>query len=750
MRRLGMMLTTLLSMASLVALPSSTPPAAAEAVTCTSPAAGEPIFITEQCVDPRFNSGYLFVDIDEVRTTPIPHRFVHGGFRGTDARFAFYFPLSGYDGRFIQGPVHQLRLTSEIASLNEIRFAFDSGAYLVQTNNGGSESCLTARDCISGPYDPTVRGYRVAAAAAKFSREVAQRVYGSDARPFGYLFGGSGGGYMTVSSAEHTSGVWDGFVPFVFGDPFAIPEHYAVRINTLRTLGSKLTDVVDAMDAGGSGDPYATLSPLQAATLKEATRFGFPPRAWFNYQSMGPGALTLVADYVPLLDPTYAEDFWTKPGYAGTAATAEGAQLRADRIRVPATVLLAAPYTPDPVPSVSSPPYALLGPAYTYYIVAQYAAGLPPRAFVLDTLPSGNLEGARIVVTTGPQSGKSCPLQVSDASARLVACGGNSDPAVINGITSGTRVRIDNSLLLALQFHERHQVPPTSMRLYNFDQFRKGGSPAGAPLYPQRDKLIGLYGAVQASGSVSSGRFHGKMIMVNTLLDQDSFAFPADWYRQLVVRARGASATTDTLRVYFADNAIHAGVADSTRNINYYGLLEQALRDVAAWAERGVAPPADTTYSIDADNQVQVPPTAAERRGIQPVVDLRVGGTKRIEVAAGETLEFVGTAETPPGAGEVVCASWTYENPLFPAPSPTAGLPISVGADPGNPTGLLTGPDKGCDITPGPSVTLRSTHTYDKPGTYFAVLTVESNREGDQETPFARVRNLDRVRVVVR
>ena len=58
---------------------------------CAPPAPGGPMFVTGDCVDPRFNDPY--VDIDEQRNTPVPHRYVHGGFKGTDARFSFYFPL---------------------------------------------------------------------------------------------------------------------------------------------------------------------------------------------------------------------------------------------------------------------------------------------------------------------------------------------------------------------------------------------------------------------------------------------------------------------------------------------------------------------------------------------------------------------------------------------------------------------------------------------------------------------------------
>jgi hypothetical protein len=51
---------------------------------------GAPMFVTAGCVDPRYNDPY--VDVDEQRTTPVLHRYIHGGFKGTDAKFSFYFP----------------------------------------------------------------------------------------------------------------------------------------------------------------------------------------------------------------------------------------------------------------------------------------------------------------------------------------------------------------------------------------------------------------------------------------------------------------------------------------------------------------------------------------------------------------------------------------------------------------------------------------------------------------------------------
>src|SRR5206468_9172598 len=136
-------------------------------------------------------------------------------------------------------------------------------------------------------------------------------------RPYGYLFGGSGGSYQVIGAAENTRGVWDGFVPFVLGCPNAIPSMFTIRMHVLRVLRErgKFAAVMDAIDPGGSGDPYVELNEEEAAALREATLLGYPPRGWWNHETLDSGHFMQIAPIVPMLDPGYVEDFWTKPGY---------------------------------------------------------------------------------------------------------------------------------------------------------------------------------------------------------------------------------------------------------------------------------------------------------------------------------------------------------------------------------------------------------------------------------------------------
>jgi hypothetical protein len=47
-----------------------------------------PVLVTEDSVDPLFTEPYI--DLNELRESPVRHRYVHGGFKGTGARFSFY------------------------------------------------------------------------------------------------------------------------------------------------------------------------------------------------------------------------------------------------------------------------------------------------------------------------------------------------------------------------------------------------------------------------------------------------------------------------------------------------------------------------------------------------------------------------------------------------------------------------------------------------------------------------------------
>ena len=272
--------------------------------------------LTADQVDADFGDPY--VDVDEWRVEPVPHRYVHGGFRGTQTRYSVYLPpQEQYQGRFFQHitpvPDSEHLAPRETGAANKISMAFAAGGYFLETNGGGAVATF------GSDVDPLIGAYRANAACARYSREVAARVYGEH-RPFGYAFGGSGGGFRTIGSAENTTGVWDGVVPFVIGSPMAMPNCFTVRMHAMRVLRDAFPGIVDALEPGGSGDPYAVLDDAQAAALTEVTRMGFPPQSWYAHDSLDLHGFAALFSGLVAIDPSYFDDFWTVPGYLGADA----------------------------------------------------------------------------------------------------------------------------------------------------------------------------------------------------------------------------------------------------------------------------------------------------------------------------------------------------------------------------------------------------------------------------------------------
>ena len=117
----------------------------------------------------------------------------------------------------------------------------------------------------------------------------------------------------------------------------------------------------------------------------------------------------------------------------------------------------------------------------------------------------------------------------------------------------GTQVHVDNSGYLALQTFHRHNVPSTDM--YGSNQLPERMR-IGAPIYPQRDVLIGPIGAFNGAGDMQGGDINGKMIAVENLIESIALPWQADWYRTKVKQAKGKR-IDDSFRLWFIDHAQH-------------------------------------------------------------------------------------------------------------------------------------------------------------------------------------------------
>ena len=591
-------------------------------------AVGEHAAAAVDAADPLFARPWI--DVDEWREAPTRHRYVHGGFEETDTRFSIYLPPEArYDGRFFQYatpvPGSENRAQAEFPPAEDwISFSIESGGYFLETNGGGP----AYGGAPGSVADPTIGAYRANAAAARYSREIARAMYG-DHRPFGYLFGGSGGAYRTIGSVENTRGVWDGAAPFVMGSPMAIPNMFSVRMHAMRLLRDRFDGIVDALEPGGSGDPYEGLEPIEAAALREVTRMGFEPRSWFGHRTMGVHAFTVLYPAIVEHDPEYFEAFWSEPGYLGHDAPEqfEGDRLRFET-RVAALLDVDEARRADLV--VRRLPGSARGRADTAWrSLVGDDRSRPVAVRLADAPPEVGFLGGDLVVSSGDAAGESIGL-VSLAGRHATI--GLVDPRVLARLAPGDAVRVDNSNFLAAQTYHRHQVPGPEYTTW--DQFRDA---RGRPLHPQRPTLLGPIFTANAAGSVPTGAFAGRMIAVAALWDREAMPWQADWYRRRVEEQLGAAADS-RFRLWYVDRALHGSrlqQEDPTRTVSYLPVLQQALRDLAAWTERDVRPPDTTRYEI-VDGQVVLPRSPERRGGVQPIVTLRADGGERADVARGD------------------------------------------------------------------------------------------------------------------
>lgn len=656
-----------------------------------------------------------YIDVEEWREKPVHHYYVHGGFRGTDndgmpeARFCFYFPeKEKYEGRFFQyvSPAPEDEHESEhlAGEDDKISFALTHGAYYVVSNQGGFVL-----------NDLTGRLYRTSANTAEFSRTVAKRIYQTEKRPYGYIYGGSGGSFKTIGCVEATEGIWDGSVPYVMANPMAAPNVFAPRMRAVRLLGEKgMQHIVDALEPGGSGDIYEGLNEDQKQALAEATKMGFPPKAWFMYPYMGDGALMILVPTVYELFPDYFRDFWEKEGYEGADPDSNEYKSRMQHV----TTVKEISYEQEEK-QITEEEYTSVNNSWVNGLLGGEQL---PKIKMKDRVPEGAYQyHCRFRVLDGDAAG--AEINIEEINGKWLIL--HPDNEGVNNknpfkkLKVGDRIMVDNSDAIAMQCFHRHQVPDTTYEVYN--QFRNS---EGKPMYAQLPMLLAESFAVGGAGLLINGNMHGKMIGVCSLMDESACPWHGDWYRK-AIRRNGVDEEKQ-FRLYYHDNSVHddrAGYLDDPqRQVDYLGTLHQALMDLAAWCEEGKEPLATTNYRYE-DGQISVPAHAKERGGMQPVVFAYANGEKAVQAAAGEPVSFTAVIEVPENAGKVTQAAWDFEK-----------------------TNDWSAEEELEEQKDG-TVLVKTTHVFTKPGTYYPCIKVQSNRRGDKNDIFTQCKNLDRVRV---
>lgn len=677
-------------------------------------------------LDADYNDPYFDADERRVRSLPdgreIGYRYIHGGFRKKAVKFIFCLPERAEDfkGRFFQylspfpGPDEELASLQRAGADDLIAFSVLNGAIFVESNMGSAAAF--------GPNGDAQDRWKSSAAVAELCRDKTMELYGCP-RPVGIVFGGSGGGYKTMACIENTD-AWEGAVPYVIGSPVSLPNTIVMHANGQRVLRNAFGKIVDALDAGGSGDPYAELNQGEADMLQELTDMGFPPIAWFLEANgiVMDGSLPVLIPGVKQADSSYFSEFWTVPGYAG--AVPESTACR-DRLQFAGVVkgvhLPGAAAESDEIDGRNG-----VDDAWQKMLSDGKDAWIE-----LEKLPEGEnlyLKGVSITLTSGEAKGSVLTLgdmkRFGEGGVLLIGQSfGVTDLAgLLAKIRPGDTLTLDNSDYIAFQYYYRHQVP-ADLSFHAWDQFRKAD---GTPAIPQRAFVIG-YG-FSGTGTVQDGDIQGKVINLQALMDESTTPWCADWYRNKVVEAGHG----DEHRVYYMQRCLHGDwdVLENNMVVNYVGARAQALLDMAAWIQEGKEPLPSTVYEcVGGQIEVAVP---EKRRGIQPDVRLTANGEKCCRVKSGEAFTLRAEVTVPEGAGVVTSVRYGFDNycgfpdPRFPA------FPVE---------GSFESTEKGAVSE------LR--HSYDKPGTYFAAVRVTAQRKGDASDVFTQIKNLDRVRIIV-
>ena len=674
-----------------------------------------------------------YVDVDEWRDEPHPHRHVHGGFANCDTRFTFYFPAAeGWGGRMLM-PLegahagHEDFFGSALGdAMGGVALTARLGGYMVESNMGHIGDAIDPK----GGEDPQLYSWRAASECARLSKHLAEQVYGS-APHHSYVWGGSGGGRRSPLVLENAPDVFDGALPFMGGGDIAeFPATgriqgsqvmaFACMFNIQRMLrhDGKMARLIDAMQPGGSGNPYEGLSSHEREELATLYRMGFPRGDEFMAATpMGQIWLwTSIADLLYEQDPDYFEDFWTTPGYVGHDYPSAVA---GDVIDTEATITKVVTITDLLTdPAYEAPEFMLLK------VVAGIMSGSQgmdfPLAIEVDEMPEGYLLGAGVKVLSGAVAGRQ--LYVNGGAGNLLACDGHDEANLerFRGVAVGDRVQLDNRRFLAFCYFHRHHL----MKEETFDSLRLDGIPIFEqhPV-PYMSPLMGVS---------YTGHYEGKLLWIHHTHDSSLWPPQGTIYKGAVEATQGAAGAAERFRLQWSENAEHIPPmflpnsptrATSTWLIDYFPIIEQGLASLIRWVEEGVAPPSTAFEYVD--GRVILPSSAAERGGVQPTISITANGGLLAEVGVGEEVTLEVVAEVPPAGGGLVSLEWDFDG--------WGSFPVSE---------QLTGADT--------ELRRSTTTSYNAPGTYFATARVHGHVDADPSNPHRRLPNLASARIVVR
>jgi hypothetical protein len=675
------------------------------------------LLIDGTCTDPDYNEKTFVIDKTEQLTFQvpggplIPYTEVTGHFPATKTvatlprgvrqspttfqqNYVFRFPAKEY---WRNRSFEQQHPTG--GGVVDNRMAFTNGAFSV--------------NWMSASVPNAAASHRHEAAATKVAKAYANKLYGNTAKIYSYFWGCSGGGTVAMAAAENVTGVWDGVQPQCIGTSGDAPYHsfHWQAHYTMAIPQEKRDAIAAAAVPGGTGDIYAGLNEEEKSVLNEFLAAGYPlPIIGNHFKNFLP--LVDPID-IRLFDPTYEDDFWSKPGYAGAnppnylkAALVDGWATVTGITHDASGVPTAVQFDPATLPKLGT-----IGNSYLEYWV--YAADGKTR--LIDPgravgVPTNNKQRFSLRGDLDPATGLlTLTGTVKDGLERGTPI--TNSPVLLKALKVGSKVRVNNRFILAMYFYPRYSNMPGGR---SYDQYRNAD---GSAKYPQRKDISVLSHSNYRTmgGRVETGAITTKVMIIEGRGDNLSWPIFNASYAERIRRTLGPKAN-DMMRFYLHDNGRHAFGGGEP------GIFQQSMQDLMAWAEKGIAPPPSTNYTIR-NGQVIPPDNAAERGGLQPVMNLTANGVARATVGVNQPVNLASKIEMPPNTGQVVQYNWTIDGK----------------ADP------MTVVDK-----PQPLVNANRTISFPAPGTYVVRLTVNGQRDGlVNPANQTLLQNFKEVRVVV-
>ncbi|MCE7798876.1 PKD domain-containing protein [Sphingobium sufflavum] len=615
----------------------------------------EPLLtIDATCIDPYFNvSNFVVTSTRQNSYTgvggPISYTEIKGYFRARDVKtnplptgvtdsptlrqqdYVIRIP----DKKFFRNRSMQIQHPVTAGTIIDDRLAFTNGAMSVNHVNAGPTN--------------TAAHWRHSAAATKIAEDIVRKMYGTTGRIYAYYWGCSGGGQMAQAAAEGQTGVWAGVIvvcPATRGNPahaFQWTGHFALalsaekraRLMSLRAVGNGV-NASDGLTDAEKTLLYAGLNAEEQSVLNEVLAAGYPLNELNTFLFLSPITGTNEIFYQ---DPTYEDDFWSKPGYEGSNPPSYLAAAKMDGFATitaierdaagAVTAVHLDPRTIPTVPAASASPIGTTGQRFYVY----RADG---RTRVVD--PDSHSEAY------GELAGS------LDRTTGVLTLSGKNSPVLLGALVKGAKIRVNNRFLLAAYFYPRHTIVPG---YYQYDQYRNAD---GTPKYPQRPLNVADITTIkQGAGVLSLGNIKTKVMLFQNL--SDFLAFPS-WvagYANTIEERLGKAKADQMLRVYYQERGGH------TNGGIVGGVFNQALIDMMAWAEKGIAPKPSSQWTFELPlTQVILSPDATIRRGLQPVVELKVDGSDHATVDVNQSVSLAARLAMPPSTGKIVQYNWTY------------------------------------------------------------------------------------------